>query len=86
MAVEVHVAELGLMNVASDGIVYQRGASNISIKKTLSFSTEHRVVIDSSLSTTNGNPSIKEFLEREAANDFEPVQIFQSFIITKKTT
>ena len=48
--------------------------------------TEHRVVVDSNLATTSGNPSIKDYLEREAANDFEPVQIFQSFIITKKTT
>jgi len=86
MAVEVHVAALNLMNISPDGTIYQRGASNLSIKKTISFSTEHRVVVDNSIPNTANNPSIKTYLELEAANDFEPVQIFQSFIITKKTT
>jgi len=86
MAVEVHVVSLGLMNISPDGTVYQRGSSNLTIKKALNFSTEHRVIVDTNISSTSGNPNIKEYLEREAANDFEPVQIFQSLIITKKTT
>jgi hypothetical protein len=86
MAVEVHVAELSLMNISPDGTIYQRGSSNLSIKKVINFSTEHRVVADSSIPNTANNPSIKTYLELEAGDDFEPVQIFQSLIITKKTT
>jgi len=86
MAVEVHVAELNLMNISPDGTIYQRGSSNLSIKKVINFSTEHRVVTDSSIPNTANNPSIKTYLELEARDDFEPVQIFQSLIITKKTS
>jgi hypothetical protein len=85
MAVQVHVASLSLMNISADGTIYQRGSSNISIKKAINFSTEHRVVVDSSIPNTANNPDIKTYLELEANDDFEPVQIFQSIIITKKT-
>jgi hypothetical protein len=86
MAVETHVVTLSLMNVDSTGTVYNRSTDNRQIKQNLNFSTEHRVVVDSSISTTTGNPTIKEYLELEAANDFRLVQIFQSMIITEKVT
>ena len=87
MAVVVHVVELGLFHV--DGVtseVYQRGRASRTIKQNLNFETQHRVVVDADIPNSSGNPLMKDYLVAEAADDFEPVQIFQSMIITKKVT
>jgi hypothetical protein len=86
MAVEVHVVDLALFNVSPDGRVTQKGSGNLTIQETLKFDTEFRVVKSSDNSNTDDNPTIKEYLEREAADDFQPVQVFQTMIITKKVT
>jgi len=87
MAVEVHVAELGLFHVDPTGNVYQRGrAPDRTIKQNLAFDTQHRIVADASNPNTANNPTIKAYLEAEAVSGFEPVQLFQSMVITKKVT
>lgn len=87
MAVQVHVAELGLFRVdLTTGDVYQPSKGSRSIKQNLNFDTQFRVVIDASNSNTDGNPTIKEYLQLEAAGGYEPVQVFQTMIITKKVT
>jgi hypothetical protein len=87
MAVEVHIAELAYLNVLPDGRVVRRSnQANLSINEMLKFDTEFRVTADSGNTNTNGSPTIKTYLEREAADGFEPVQVFQTMIITKKVT
>jgi hypothetical protein len=87
MAVETHVAELGLFQVNPiSGRVYQRGSDNLTIKEALTFNTEHRLVSNSNNSHTADNPSIETYLDREAADDFVPVSVTQSMVITTKTT
>jgi len=85
MAVSVHVAAMGLFRInQSTGRIYQVGKDSVTIKEALSFVEEHRLVDDPTIPTTSGNPTIRGFLELEAAAGFEPVQVDQSMIITKK--
>jgi len=87
MAVEVHVANIGLLHVDTrTGEVYTRSSGSRSIQENLHFDTQHRVLADDTIPNTSNNPDIKTYLELEAASDFQPVQIFQSLIITKKVT
>jgi hypothetical protein len=86
MAVQVHFVGIGLVRVAPDGTVYNASNSKRTIKEMLHFTDEHRVLVDSSIPNTAGNPTIQNYLNLEATNDFEPVQITQSFILTKKVT
>jgi hypothetical protein len=43
-------------------------------------------VSNSNNSHTADNPSIETYLDREAADDFVPVSVTQSMVITTKTT
>jgi hypothetical protein len=87
MAVEVHLAELAYLNVLPDGRVVRRGTElNLPINAMLKFDTEFRVIADSTNPNTTDEPNIREYLEREASSGFEPVQILQTMIITKKVT
>lgn len=85
MAIVTHVASLNLFQVDTNtGEVYQRGrAPGRAIKQNLNFDTQHRIVVDPDIPNTAGNPTIKDYLVLEAGDDFEPVQIFQSLVITK---
>lgn len=86
MAVESHLVELGLFHVDDLGNVYQRGNDSRTIKETLSFRTEHRIVEKAGNSNTAGNPTVEAYLELEAGDDFQLKQITQSFIVTEKLT
>lgn len=87
MAVQVHVAELGIFKILSNGRVVQTGGRDkVTIKESLNFDTQFRVIVSSDNTNTDNNPTIKAYLELEAADGFEPVQVFQTMIITKKVT
>lgn len=81
---ETHVAELGLFQVNSlTGEVIPPG-SPLPIKGLASFSTEFRLIEDSEIPNTIGHPTIKEYLRREAEDDFEFRYIDQTNVVTEK--
>lgn len=86
MAVETHYAELGLVQVSPNGRVYQRSQGNLTIAETLVFNTEHRILVDANLPNTSTNPTIKAYLELEAADGYQLKTVNQSFIVTEKIT
>jgi len=88
MAVQSHFAEIGLVQIDPvSGRVYQRGhGGNLTIKEVLVFQTEHRILVDNALPNTSTNPTIKEYLELEAADDFQLKTVNQSFVVTEKIT
>ena len=91
MAVEIHYAEIGLVNInTATGQPYRRGGSgslgDLTIKESMNFSTEHRIIPDSDIPNTAGYPDIKTYLNREGLDDFEVVQIAQYFVVTQKVS
>lgn len=83
MAVTIHYAEIGLKRVAADGTVYSISDTKRPIKNALNFTTEHRIFPDTANANTNNFPTIRQYLNLEAAAGFQIVQIGQSFIITQ---
>lgn len=81
---QVHYAEVSLIHLKPDGTPYTRSKGTTTIKEACQFTTEHRVFPDPTNPNTDNYPSIRDYLVLEAAAGFEPVQIGQYFIITKK--
>ena len=84
MAVEVHYATLQQYRVSQDGTIYNASNNTKTIKNSLMFTTEWRMVKDDTVPNTVNNPNLKDYLELEAISGFEPVQVNSNFVITKK--
>ncbi len=82
---EIHFASIGLVKTTPDGRHYTNdSAPGIAIKDALHFTQDFRVLPDNDIVSTLGYPTIKTYLEREAALSFKPTQITQTFIVTLK--
>lgn len=88
MAVEIRVARLGLVQVKPDGTVIRK--SDATLKDMLRFETQERILDNTtgdSAAPNSGNfPTIEEYLELEAANEFTLAYLDQNKIITQKVT
>lgn len=80
---QVHYAQIGLVRVKSDGTAYNVSNSPLSIKESLDFTTEHRMIHDTSIPNTANSPTIQQYLTLEANDGFEPIQVAQYFVLTK---
>jgi hypothetical protein len=58
------------------------GDQDIPIKGALSFTTEHRILTDSDVPNSAGNPTIKDYLVAEDAGGFNLVHMDQYIIVT----
>lgn len=82
-AVTVHVAYLQLLPVDSIGNVIDKNSPTTTVKRVLATSgTEPRVIVNAGIANTAGNPTIKAYLEAEAAAGFTLKHIDQTMIIT----
>lgn len=82
---QVHFVNLELVRKTPDGRLYTvSDAPGITIKDALNFSQDFRVIKDSTIASSASRPTIKEYLELEAALSFEPKLITQTFIVTWK--
>ena len=77
---QIHVARVGLFQVAPDGSIVNK--NNATIKLMLQTAMDHRIVTDSSIPNTAGNPTVKTYLEAEAAAGFVFKHIDQTYVIT----
>lgn len=80
MAIGIHIANIKLMNVTRAGVVVDKNVATIG--QVANSSSEPRVMEDSSIPNTSGNPSIKDYLELEAGNDYILKHIDQTYIVT----
>ena len=82
MAIGIHVAIIGLVNVEFDNstVVYSKSTATLGqVKRS---AQEPRILEDPDLPNTSGNPTIKQYLELEAAGDYVLRHIDQTYIIT----
>lgn len=78
----VHVVSLEMVRVARDGSVYHITNTTKSIKETLTFSTDWRITPDTDIPNSANYPTLKDYLNLEAAAGFAPVQVTQNTVIT----
>lgn len=90
MAVEFHRVVVDLVNVNQDGEVLPKNSSSTSIADMKSFTTEYRILSNagSPLETpsSEGFPTIDEYLAAEALLDFQFAYMDQFQIVTQKLT
>jgi hypothetical protein len=79
----VHVANIGLLNVNPiTGKVYHRSDGNLTIRESLVFETQFRVLENPNNPNTIGNPTVEEYLRLEGEDDFRLSYMSQSLIVT----
>lgn len=82
MAIGIHVARIGVFNVDATGVVRKKDDPSVTIRQQLETSIDHRVIEDSLIPNSSGNPTVKAYLEAEADDDFVLQHIDQNSIIT----
>ena len=82
MAIGVHFVRLGLFTVDINGARIDKSGLGASINTMKSTSMEFLVIPDSSIPNSSGYPTMKEYIQLEAADDYVVNHIDQSIIIT----
>lgn len=82
MAINIHVARVAALSVDSMGNVVSKEDPSVTIAQQLRTSLEHRVIEDSAIPNTSGNPTVKTYLESEASDDYVMEYMDQNTIIT----
>ena len=86
MAIGVHYVRVGLFTVDVNGARIDKSGSSASINTMKSTSMEYLVIPDASIPNSAGYPTIKHFVELEAASNYVVYHIDQSIIITYNIT
>ncbi|MDP1712577.1 MAG: hypothetical protein Q8K86_08980 [Candidatus Nanopelagicaceae bacterium] len=79
---QIHVGYLQIVNVDPAGNIVRKDSSTIAQVMTSSLSI--RVIPDLTIPNSAGHPTVKTYLEMEAADDFLFAHIDQNMIITQK--
>ena len=66
MAIGIHVARVAAFSVDITGNVIKKDDPSVTLKQHLQTCMDHRIIVDSAIPNTAGNPSIKDYLEAEA--------------------
>ncbi len=82
----IHIARTGFFNVDGLGNVVPKDNPTYTLKQQMQTSSDHRVIPDTSIASSLNYPTVKAYLEAEAALDYVLQHIDQSTIITYKRT
>lgn len=82
MPVGIHVVRLSLCNVDQTGAVIKKDDPGTTVKTMMTADTEIRVLADAGVSNSASNPTVKAYLEAEAADDYVLKYIDQNLIVT----
>lgn len=82
MAVGIHVVNIVLRHVGPTGVVFDKNAPTTLIKDVMQGSTQPRVEADAAIASSVGEPTIKTYLEREAALDYVLHHLSNTMIVT----
>ncbi len=80
MAVGIHVVHVAPKQINSAGAVLDKTSATIG--DMLESQSELRVLADSAIASSSGYPTIKTYLEREAAIDYVAEHISNTMIVT----
>lgn len=86
MAIGVHYVRVGLFTVDVNGARIDKSGSSASINTMKSTSMEYLVIPDASVPNSAGYPTMKQYVELEAAGNYVVYHIDQSIIITYNIT
>ncbi len=82
MAVGIHLVNVQFIGVDAVGNVVDKNDRSTAITQVLNTSHEHRVIPDAAVPNSSGYPTIKAYLELEAASNYILAHLSQNMIIT----
>jgi hypothetical protein len=82
MAIGIHVVYVQPKTIDQLGNVVDKTAASTTIGTMLRTSLDHRVVPNADIPNSAGWPTIKEYLEAEAADDYIANHISNTMIVT----
>ena len=82
MAMNIHVARVAFLAVDALGNVVSKDSITNTISMQLSGSHEHRILQDDTITNTVNNPTVKRYLELEAAANYVLQYMDQNSVIT----
>lgn len=78
----VHVARIAVMNINRNGTVVSKNDPTTTIADQLQTSMDHRIIVDTAIPNSAGNPSVKQYLELEAAANYIMQYLDQNTVVT----
>jgi hypothetical protein len=86
-AADVEIVYLGVMRIDKVGKAYFADTPNRTYSQNMEFSEELRVLIDTSVPETAGNPDIRTYLKLMASrgSPHVPVLVSNTIIVTRKS-
>ena len=85
MAIPIHVVRVGIFNVDQNGVRIDKNDPATTINQLKSTSQEALVIPSASVPNSSGYPTIKAYLELEAAANFKMQYMDMSIIVTYGT-
>lgn len=83
MAISVHIAHVAIRKVNSiDGTVLTKDDPAETIKQHIQFDHQHRIIEDSAVPNTTGQPTVDSYIAAEAAIDYVVHYMDQYTVIT----
>jgi len=82
MAIAVHVARVGVFTVDQNGQRIDKGSPNTTINQLKNTGQDILVIPDAAIPASASYPTVKAYLEAEAASDFVLHHMDQTCIVT----
>ena len=82
MAIGIHVARVAFVKVDGTGNVLSKEDPSVTLKQQMTGSHDHRIIVDSAIPNSVGNPTMKAYLEAEANDDYVANHVSQNLIVT----
>jgi len=81
-----HTARIAVFNVDPVGNIVKKDDPNVSIKQQMQTQMSHLIIEDSAIPNSIGNPTVKAYIEAEAASDYVIHRMGQTEITTYSRT
>jgi hypothetical protein len=83
MAINIHVAQVGLFSVdATTGLKLNKDSTSVTINQMKNTEQRHLVIPDTGIPNSTNSPNVKEYLELEASSDYILGHMDQYTIVT----
>lgn len=84
--IQVHVVRVGVFSVDQNGQRIDKGSPNTTINQLKNTSQDMLVIPDSAVPSSANYPTVKAYLEAEAALNFVLYHMDQTFVVTYNQT
>lgn len=86
MSIGIHVARVGLYTVDANNVRIDKNSESTTINQLKNTKLEFLVIPDAAIPNSSGYPTLKEYLEAEAAANYVMSHMDQTTVVTYSQT